>query len=118
PAALAEAGWTPAVHITRYRYRGHPARRRGTAGYRHRARRFGGRRSCAGADRRPQVFLRVLVCRDRRDARRFGAHRAATVGEGARLPAPRCPRGGFAAATADDRAGGMTEMEAITRTRW
>ena len=46
-------------------------------------------RTGSGRDRRPEVLLRLLVRRDRRDARRLGADHSAQLGEGPPLPAPR-----------------------------
>ena len=45
----------------------------------------------ASPDRRSEVLLRLLLRRDRRDARRVGAHRAARLGKGADLSAPNHP---------------------------
>ncbi len=73
--------------------------------------RRGGRREGARADQRgpgrprrgrcrarrgrgSEVLLRLLLRRDRRHARRVGAHSAAALGEGAHLSPPRSPAGG------------------------
>ena len=87
-----EAGWPVRDHRHRHRRPGRRRRPRPAVRPERGARRARGGRPAAGAHRRPQVLLRLLVRRDRLDARPLGAHRAARLGEGPNLPAPGAAR--------------------------
>ena len=71
------------------------SRRPRSGGHRRGAREADGSGSLPGRSRGPEVLLRLLFGRDRRDARGVRAHRSAALGEGADLPAERPGRSGL-----------------------